>query len=149
MPDSSSSPKRRKAISERQSREKALVIEQLRKTPIIQICCEKLGVGRTTYYDWRAQDPDFAKEADKALQEGLFLMNDLAESQLLSEVRDGNLGAITYWLKHRHPAYATKMEVKAELRHLDESLTPEQEALVERALRLTGVIGSPNNTHEG
>lgn len=148
MPDSSSSAKRRKSVKDRQAREKALMLDQLKKTPIVQICCEKLGIGRTTYYDWRRDDQEFAKAADTALYEGTFLMNDLAESQLLSAVRDGNLGAITYWLKHRHPAYATKMELKAELRSLDGALTPEQQALVERALQLTGIVDSSTSTHE-
>ena len=144
MPDTSSSPKRRRTVAARQSREKQLMIEQLRKTPIVQVCCEKLGIARTTFYDWCKRDPDFAKAIDAALSDGTGLMNDMAESQLLAAVRDGNLGAITYWLKHRHPAYATKMEVKAELKRVNETLTPEQEALVERALRLTGIITPPS-----
>jgi hypothetical protein len=139
MTDTSSSPKRRQTVAARQTREKALMVEQLRKTPIVQVCCEKMGVARTTFYDWCKKDQEFAKAVDAALSDGTGLMNDLAESQLLSAVRDGNLGAITYWLKHRHPAYATKMEVKAELRRMDDSLTPEQQALVERALQLTGI----------
>lgn len=149
MTDTSRSPKRRKTVAARQTREKTIMIEQLRKTPIVQVCCEKLGIARTTFYDWCKKDQEFAKAVDAALSDGTGLMNDLAESQLLSAVRDGNLGAITYWLKHRHPAYTTKMEVKAELRRLDDTLTPEQEALVEKALRLTGVIGtSPENNGE-
>jgi len=150
MPDTSSSPKRRRTVKARQTRDKALMVEQLRKTPIVQVCCEKLGIARTTFYDWCKRDPDFAKAVDTALSDGTGLMNDIAESQLLAAVRDGNLGAITYWLKHRHPAYATKMEVKAELKRMNDSLTPEQEELIERALRLTGVIheSSSPNDHE-
>ncbi len=145
MTDTSSSTKRRQTVAARQTREKTLMVEQLRKTPIVQVCCEKLGIARTTFYDWCKKDQEFAKAVDAALSDGTGLMNDLAESQLLSAVRDGNLGAITYWLKHRHPAYATKMEVKAELRRMDDSLTPEQQALVERALQLTGITDpSPN-----
>lgn len=150
MPDTSSSPKRRRTVTARQSREKALLVEQLKKTPIVQICCEKLGIARTTFYDWCKKDAEFATTVDAALSDGTGLMNDMAESQLLSAVRDGNLGAITYWLKHRHPAYATKMEVKAELKRISDALTPEQEALIEQSLRLTGVIresSSPTN-HE-
>jgi hypothetical protein len=139
MTDTSSSTKRRQTVAARQTREKGLMVEQLRKTPIVQVCCEKLSIARTTFYDWCKKDQEFAKAVDAALSDGTGLMNDLAESQLLSAVHDGNLGAITYWLKHRHPAYATKMEVKAELRRMDDSLTPEQQALVERALQLTGI----------
>jgi len=30
--------------------EQDLIIEQLKKTPIVQVACEKCGVGRSTYY---------------------------------------------------------------------------------------------------
>ncbi|TSC79904.1 MAG: Uncharacterized protein G01um101425_381 [Candidatus Peregrinibacteria bacterium Gr01-1014_25] len=129
---------RQKSIMARQRREKALMLDQLKKTPIVQMCCEKLGIGRTTYYDWRKNDPDFAKTADEALQAGTLLMNDMAESQLLAAIRDGNLGAITYWLKHRHPTYASRLQVTAELKQ-EQSLTPEQESLVLKALELMNI----------
>lgn len=122
----------------RQAREKALMLEQLKKTPIVQMCCEKLGIGRTTYYDWRKNDPEFEAASDEALQAGTLLMNDMAESQLLAAIRDGNLGAITYWLKHRHPTYATKLQVTAELKQ-EQALTPEQESLVLKALELMNI----------
>ena len=121
------------------------MIEQLRKTPIIQICCEKLGIGRTTYYDWRKNDPEFAKAADEALYEGTLLMNDLAESQLLSAVRDGNLGAITYWLKHRHHAYSSRLEVTAKIEERD-PMNSEQEQLIREAIRLAS-LPLPSSLH--
>ncbi len=142
MSDTSSSPKRRQTVAARQVRDKRMLLEQLKKTPIIQICCEKLQIGRTTFYEWYKADKGFAKSVDTALSEGTGLMNDMAESQLLAAVRDGNLGAITYWLKHRHPAYATKMEVTAHLQKQKDELTPEQEKAVSDALRLTGIVHS-------
>lgn len=36
-----------------------------------------------TYYRWREEDPEFTKQADLALAEGVALVNDMAESQLL------------------------------------------------------------------
>jgi len=139
--------KRRQSISVRQSREKALMIEQMKKTPIIQICCEKLGIGRTTYYDWRRCDDAFAKAADDALMEGMLLMNDLAESQLLSAVRDGNLGAITYWLKHRHHAYSSRLEVTAKIAERD-PIDPEQEHIIREAIRLASLSPSLSSREE-
>jgi hypothetical protein len=144
MHDSSLSSSRRKSIASRQAREKALMIEQLKKTPIVQMCCEKLGIGRTTYYDWKVNDPVFAKAADDALLAGTLLMNDLAESQLLAAIRDGNLGAVTYWLKHRHPAYANHLQVTAQLKQ-EYALTPEQEKLVAEALAMMRVTESTEN----
>jgi len=39
-----------KTIEKRQSKNKEQLLEILKKTPIVQIACEKAGVGRATYY---------------------------------------------------------------------------------------------------
>lgn len=119
---------------------KKLIIEQLKKTPIIQLACEKTGVARATFYRWKNEDPEFAAKADEAISEGSSLVNDVAESQLMSAIREKNLTAIIFWLKHHHPTYATKVEVTARLKADNEVLTPEQEALVTRALELAALV---------
>ena len=118
-----------KTIEKRQNKEKEILLERLKKTPIVQIACEKCGVGRATYYRWRKDDPEFAKMADEALSEGSLLVNDMAESQLLQAIRSQNLGAIIFWLKHHHPAYANKVEITGRLKH-DYELTAEEETLI-------------------
>jgi hypothetical protein len=120
-------------------KEKELLIEQLKKTPIVEIACNKAEVSRATYYRWRKEDAEFARKANEALAEGLLLMNDIAESQLLSAIKDKNLGAIAFWLKHRHPSYAAKIRVDANINNLNLELNPEQKALVERALKLAAL----------
>lgn len=119
---------------------KELVIQQLMKTPIVQVSCEKVGIGRATFYRWKQEDQDFATKADEAIAEGALLVNDMAESQLMAAIRDKNLTAIIFWLKHHHPHYATKVEVTARLKADNEVLTPEQEALVTKALKLASLI---------
>ncbi len=131
-------------IEKRQAKEKELLVDQLKKTPIVQIACEKAGVGRATYYRWHTTDTQFAERADIAISEGSALINDMAESQLLSAIRDKNMTAIIFWLKHHHPAYATKVEVTARLKADNEVLTPEQEALVTKALKLATLIPDVN-----
>lgn len=125
---------------DKQIQQKSLLVEQLKKTPIIQIACEKVGVARATYYRWKKQDTVFAKEADEAIMTGELLINDLAESQLLSAIKDKNLTAIIFWLKHHHARYATRVEVTAQLRRAPEELTPEQEAVVMKALELAALV---------
>ncbi len=123
-------------IEARQSEQKKLLIDQLKKTPIVQVACEKVGVGRATFYRWLKDDPDFTKLANESIIEGNGLISDVAESQLANLIKSGNLGAISFWLKHRHPAYRNKLEVEANVRHEDVPLTPEQEAIIESALKL-------------
>ncbi len=118
---------------------KELLFEQLRKTPIAQIACEKTGVARSSYYRWKKNDKEFAKMAEEALQEGIFLMCDLSETQLFNLIKDGNLGAITFLLKHRHPAYRNKVEINANINQVDEKLSPEQKTIIRKALRLASL----------
>jgi len=125
-------------VDDRIARDKALMLDQLRKTPVVEIACNKTGTGRTTFYRWKREDDAFVKAVDKALQEGWLLMNDMAESQLLTAVRDGNFAAVQYWLRHHHPSYANKIELNASMK-IDETLSPEQEAAVRAALHLAGL----------
>ena len=127
---------------------KQAVIEQLRKSPIVQVTCEKTGVGRATYYRWRKDDPEFAEACDQALSEGSALINDMAESQLLSAIRDKNLTAIIFWLKHHHKTYEARVNVQGTIKHQAEALTEEQSELVERALQLAGLIENKEDDNE-
>lgn len=132
-------------LNDKQQQQKQAVCDQLRKTPIIQIACEKIGLGRATYYRWRKDDKEFAKLSDEALHEGVTLMNDMAESQLLSAIKDKNLTAIIFWLKHRHKSYTQKFEVTAKV--ADKELTDEEQAMVQNALILGGLFPI-SNTHK-
>ncbi len=133
-------------LEQKQNKKKQELIEQLRKTPIIQIACEKVGVGRATFYRWRKEHKEFAEAVEQALNDGSSLVSDMAESKLISAIKKENLAAIIFWLKSHHTKYRTKLQVNANIRNLDEPLTPEQEALVREALRLAGSqIESENN----
>ena len=127
-----------KAIDKRQDINKKLLLEQLSKIPVIEIACQKIGIGRATYYRWYADSKQFAKEADEAIREGRELGNDMSESQILKAIRDGNLSAAYFWLKHNSKNYAAKVELTANLKP-DEELTPEQQQTVRKALALTGL----------
>ncbi len=117
---------------------KEALLEQLKKTPIVQIACEKLGISRWTFYRWKKEDADFAKKVDEAIFDGRLLVNDLAESQLISAVKDRNFAAIMYWLKHHHPSYRTRIQIEGELEIIEE-MDPEQKELVKKALELARI----------
>lgn len=132
----------------KQQHTKTQVVEYLRKVPIIQIACEKTGLARATFYRWKKQDNAFAKEVDEAVLSGEQLVNDMAESQLLSAIKEKNLTAIIFWLKHHHARYATRVEVTAQLKRSPEELTPEQEAVVMKALELAALAPTKNTSSE-
>ncbi len=113
---------------------KELLIEQLKKTPIVQIACEKSGVARATYYRWRKNDKSFLKKSDEALMSGKQIINDLAESKLFSAIKEQNMTAIIFWLKNNHPSYANKVEITNKIDSTE--LTKEQKELINKALKL-------------
>ena len=128
------------SIWQRQVKTKEIIIEQLKKTPIVQIASEKSGVGRATYYRWRKDDKEFAKSTDEALLEGSLLVNDMAESQIMSAIRDKNMTAIIFWLKHHHPSYATRVEITTNQKNQEDILNDEQKELLTKALAMTKLL---------
>lgn len=116
-----------KTIDKRQKKTKELLLEQLRRLPIVQIACEKLGVARATYYRWLENDKDFAKAATTAIEEGALMINDLAEAQLISAIKDKNFPAISFWLRNRHRAYANKVQIEAHVKTESRNLTEEEQ----------------------
>jgi ACT domain-containing protein len=129
--------KDKKTVRLRIKKDKELIISQLKKTPIIQLACEKTGIGRATFYRWKTKDKSFSKRAEVAIQEGSLLVNDLAESQLLSSIADKNMTAIIFWLKHHHPSYETRVEIKQASSGMEEKLTKRQQEIVREALKLS------------
>lgn len=118
----------------KRDRDKDLMLEQLRKIPIVQIACERIGVARATYYRWRSEDKAFKDESDQAMRDGELFVNDLSESQVITLIKDKNWPAISFWLRNHHPKYADKLMVEASISRVDEKLSPEEEKLVQHAL---------------
>lgn len=124
--------------------DKQRLLDRLRKTPIVEVACKQVGVPRSTYYRWRKADEVFEAECDEAIEESAGLINDLAESQLINAIKNQNMSAIVFWLKHHHRNYATRVELSGNINHQTEVLTPEQAATVQRALQLAGLVEIPS-----
>lgn len=98
-------------MSRNQEQDKEKLIVQLKKTPIVQVACERCGVPRSTYYRWHKNDEVFAQECDGAISESTGLINDMAESQLIKAIKESNMTAIIFWLKNHHEGYTDKLNV--------------------------------------
>lgn len=112
------------------------VLEHLRKTPIVEIACNKSGIGRTTFYRWCRESSVFAKAADEAIRDGRGLVNDVAVSQLLNAIKSGNLAAVMFWLKHFDANFKTKVDITGRITRERRAFTREEKYLLEEALRL-------------
>lgn len=116
---------------------KKIFLEALKENHIILAVCRKTGIGKSSFYRWLKDDPQFATAVDEAIQEGLELVNDAAESNIVTGIKNRDKDASKFWLKYRHPAYSTKIQVEAT--RPDPDLTPEQQAIVLKALELAAL----------
>lgn len=129
------------------SLDKKAILEQLKKTPIIQVTCEKLGISRATFYRWKKKDEKFAEAVDLALQEGSQLINDMAESQLITAIKNGNLTGIIFWLKNHHKNYSPKLEVTT--KNTEIPLNDEQKEIIRQSLNMAfslNLVDTQNGT---
>jgi ACT domain-containing protein len=131
-----------KAIQTRIEKNKELIIERLKTLPVVQVACQRVGIGRATYYRWRKEDKEFALKAGGALLNGRLFVNDMAESQLLSQIKDQNMTAIIFWLKHNHPIYGNRLEIMTDSKK-QENLSPQEIEMVKKALTLGSLIEKP------
>jgi hypothetical protein len=104
---------------------KKKMLEALQENHIVLAACRKTGISKSSFYRWCQDDPAFAAEAGAAIQEGIDLVNDAAESNVVVGIKNQDKDLTKFWLTHRHPAYADKIKIESE--KPDDPLTPEEE----------------------
>jgi len=122
-----------------QLKDKNLIVEELKKMPVVQIACKKAGVSRATFYRWKKEDKYFAKEVDEAISSGELFINDMSESQLINLIHDKNFQAIQLWLKSHHKKYGNKLEVTGNVT-INDPLSKEQAELIQKGLKMAGLL---------
>jgi hypothetical protein len=65
----------------------------------IGAACKAERIGRQTFYEWRAEDADFAKRCDDAMENGTDVIEDVARKRAI----DGDNTMIALMLKARRP----------------------------------------------
>ena len=90
-----------KQLSARQKK----MIKVLRDTHIIKTACDRVGISRQTHYRWVKENKEYAKQVDESIAEGVALINDMAETQLISKIQNGNTFTIRYWLDNNHDRF--------------------------------------------
>ncbi len=79
---------------------KAKILQSLRETGIISIACNQAGISRNTFYRWIKDDYDFYNEANLAVDEGNYHIDDLARSKVFELIKNGYWPAVKYRLEH-------------------------------------------------
>ena len=62
---------------------------------IVSTACRNSGVGKSSYYNWLQEDPEFASVAHEIISE----QGDFVEGQLLKQIKYGNVTAIIFYCK--------------------------------------------------
>jgi len=77
---------------------------------IVSTACQSVGISRTTYYKYYADDKDFKQSVDGISE----LAIDCAESQLFELIKSGNITAIIFYLKTKGKkrGYVEKQELE-------------------------------------
>ena len=116
-------------------KDKERILTHLRSVPIIEVACKKASIGRATYYRWRQEDGEFLRLSEEALQDGIDMINDLTESQLISLIKEKKFQAISMWLRHNHSRFLLKEKEHSLLKPKREiPLSKEQEKILKTAL---------------
>ena len=128
------------------AKDKKALLVKLRATPIVEVACKQAGVPRSTFYRWCKDDEAFAEACDEAIDQSAGLISDMAESQLINAIKDSNMTAIMFWLKHHPRVYRNRLEIDAKVEGVQQELTTEQSGLVTQALKLAGLIKDEGDT---
>ena len=83
---------------------KQKLLQNLTESGNISYACKRTGISRETYYKWK-EDPLFAFDAEAAVEYGKSFVNDLAHTQLIRNIQEGNMQAVRFQLASCHPDY--------------------------------------------
>lgn len=129
-------------IKVRQDKFRMALLAQLERTPIIELACDKADISRTTFYRWLHESKAFAKDVEKSLVTGREFINDLAESQVISLIRQGEIKAVRLWLTHNSARYANKLELTGTVTTKEEPLTKMEKVLLRKAFKHSSLYGN-------
>tara|TARA_R110000803_G_scaffold149081_4_gene214513 strand:- start:3439 stop:3765 length:327 start_codon:yes stop_codon:yes gene_type:complete len=92
---------------------KALLGAMEQSLGIVTMACKKVGIGRTTFYNYMNTDEDFKKDIDDISEIAL----DFVESQLHIQIKGGNTSATIFYLKTKgkNRGYIERMEHKVDV----------------------------------
>lgn len=92
---------------------KKAMIEALEQSlGIVTSACKKVGIGRTTHYEWLKTDEEYKKNVDSIEDVAL----DFAESQLHLQIQEGSTASTIFYLKTKGKkrGYIERTEIQQE-----------------------------------
>jgi hypothetical protein len=87
-------------------------LETLAVTPFINHACKKVGIDRSTIYEWMDSDPAFKARVQRALGSGRKNLVEIAEVTLVGKIKEGDLNATKFFLTHNSKRYRSHPAVR-------------------------------------
>lgn len=100
-------------LEKRIDSQKQKVIEFLAESGNVSFACKRGGISRETFYRWK-DDARFLAQAEVAIDSGKSFVNDLAHTQLIRKIQEGDMQAIRFQLANCHDDYRPKLPERIE-----------------------------------
>lgn len=81
------------------------LVEEIEKTPLVHVACDKVGISRNTFYRWMKEDKKFLERINESMSLGSGFVSDVALSNVLSGIKNKDAMYTKYWLSHKHPDF--------------------------------------------
>lgn len=91
-------------------RKKAMIEAMEKSLGIVTSACKQVGISRDTHYRWLREDDEYRSNIANIDEMAI----DYAEGQLFSQIKEGNVTAIIFYLKTKakHRGYVEKQMVE-------------------------------------
>ena len=76
-------------------KKKEMIKALVKSLGVVTLACEKVGIERSTHYDWIKADPKYKQEVEDIAEVAL----DFAESMLHKQIQDKDTTATIFFLK--------------------------------------------------
>jgi len=102
-----------KGLDKTAQHKKAMLEALEQSLGVVTSACKKVGIGRSTFYDWMRSDEEFAKQVQDIGEIAI----DFAESQLHKQIKGGNTSATIFYLKTKgkNRGYVERQEISGDL----------------------------------
>ncbi len=88
---------------------KSKLLKILEEIPFVTTACKKLGIAKSTFYRWVADDASFRSYVRISRTKGRLNVGDMVESKLMQGIQNGDSRLIMFYLKHNNSRYADRI----------------------------------------
>lgn len=104
--------KKLSVVEQRILSQKEKLLEHLTESGNVSFACKRVGLERKTFYRWIEADSAFSDDANVSIALGKSFVNDLAHTQLIRKMQEGDMQAVRLQLVSCHPDYRIRPPIR-------------------------------------